>query len=134
MDPITTAIVAALAAGAASGVTEVGKKAIVDAYGGLKAVLKRKFGDDSKIVKAVTELEDEHDFKPNQDALAGRVEQSKANQDAEIVAAAQALLEQLKAAPGGEQHIMTATGSYIAQADRGGTATVSVNRPDTGND
>jgi hypothetical protein len=134
MDPITTAIAAALAAGAVSGATEAGKQALVDAYGELKSRIKKKFGADSKIVKAVTELEDEPGFKPNQEALAGRVEQSQADQDAEILAAAQALLEQLKAAPGGEQHIMTATGNFIAQADRGGTATVSVNRPGAGDD
>jgi hypothetical protein len=134
MDPITTAIVAALAAGAVSGATEVGKQALVDAYGELKSRIEKKFGKESKIVKAVQELEDEPDFEPNRKALAGRVEQSKASQDGEILAAARALLEQIEARPGGEQHVMTATGSYIAQADRGGTATVSVNRPEAGND
>lgn len=44
MDPITAAILAALATGAAAGLTEVSKTALTDAYGGLKALLARKFG------------------------------------------------------------------------------------------
>ena len=44
MDPVTTAIVVALAAGATSGVTEAGRKAIADAYEALKTLLKKKFG------------------------------------------------------------------------------------------
>ncbi len=129
MDPITMAIVAAVAAGVTAGATEVGKQAIVDAYSGLKTLLTDKFGSDSKVVAAVADFESEPDFEPNQTTLAGRVAQVKADKDPDIVAAAQALLDQLKAQPGGEQHIQTATGSYIAQADRGGTATVSVNQP-----
>ncbi len=44
------------------------------------------------------------------------------------------LLEQIKAQPGGEQHIQNAIGSYIAQADHGGTATVTVNHPERNSD
>ena len=43
MEPITTAILAALAAGAAGGATETGKEIIVDTYAALKALLKKKF-------------------------------------------------------------------------------------------
>jgi hypothetical protein len=44
MEPITTAIIAALTAGAASGLTEAAKKSISDAYSGLKTLIKKKFG------------------------------------------------------------------------------------------
>ncbi len=104
MDPITTTIAAALAAGAISGITEAGKQAIADALGQVKNLIKSKFGDDSKIAQAVADLEQEPDFKPNEDALAGRVTQSQADQDQEIMAAVQALKEQIEAAtPAGAQ-------------------------------
>lgn len=44
MDLITTAIVAALSAGAVSGLTEVSKTAVTDAYQTLKDLLAKKFG------------------------------------------------------------------------------------------
>lgn len=44
MDPISTVILAALVSGVAAGVTDVGKKTIVDAYEGLKAVIRTRFG------------------------------------------------------------------------------------------
>ncbi|MCB0000483.1 MAG: hypothetical protein KDE56_32175, partial [Anaerolineales bacterium] len=57
MDPITTTIVAALVAGVTAGVTEVGKKAIVDAYEGVKKVIKTKLGEGSELLKAIMGLE-----------------------------------------------------------------------------
>src|SRR5688572_19663446 len=119
MDPITVAIVAAVTASAAAGAGQVIEKAIVDAYDGLKALIMRKLGDDNKVSPTIEALEAEPDFQPNQAALDGRVKQAKLNEDPDIKAAAQALLEQLKAQPGGEQRIQTAIGNYIAQADRG---------------
>jgi hypothetical protein len=133
MDPITTAIVAALAAGAASGATEIGKQALVDAYGALKAALKKKFGPDSDLADAMHKLEQKPDSAGRKALLQEEVAASQADQDADLLAAAQALLEQIKTRPGGEQHIQQATGSYIAQADRGGTATVTVT-PDRAKD
>ncbi len=129
MDPITMAIVAAIAAGVTAGATEVGKQAIVDAYSGLKTLLKDKFGNESEVVKSVEGVEKRPESDTRKELLKEEVSLAKADKDPDIVAAAQALLDQLKAQPGGEQHIQTATGSYIAQADRGGMATVSVNQP-----
>ena len=58
MDPVTfTAIVAALSAGVATGVGKVVESAVVDAYQGLKATLRRRFGDDGDVVQAVDKLE-----------------------------------------------------------------------------
>lgn len=101
MDPITGAIVAA----AAAGVTELGKKAIVDAYNALKAKIKTKFGDESKIAQAVEAVEDEPEFEPNQTALAGRIEQANAAEDEELENLAQTLLEALRATSAGQKAV-----------------------------
>ena len=124
MDPVTTAILAAITAGIAPGLTEVSKKAILDAYDGLKALIRRKFGDKSELAKVVDGLEQSPESKGRKESLQEEVEKANGEKDPEILAAAQALLEEIKAQPGGEQHIQTAIGSYIAQADRGGTAVV----------
>ena len=129
MDPVTMAIVAALAAGVAGGATEVGKKVVVDSYDALKAALKQKFGVSSDLAEAVEKLEKKPDSAGWKETLQEQVKATKADQDPDVLKAAQALLDQIKAQPSGEQHIQTAIGSYIAQADRGGTATVSVNQP-----
>jgi cobyrinic acid a,c-diamide synthase len=129
MDPITTAIVAALAAGVSSGVTEMGKRIIVDAYEALKAMLKKKLGEQSRVVKSVEFLEAEPGSQASKALVQEAVAASKAEQDPDILQAARILLTQIHTQPGGEQHIQTAIGSYIAQADRGSTATVNVTHP-----
>ena len=61
MDPITTAILAALVMGVTAGAADVGKKAVVDAYDGLKAVIKTKFGAQSDLANSITNLENKRD-------------------------------------------------------------------------
>jgi hypothetical protein len=129
MDPITAALIAALAAGVTSGITEVGKTMFVDAYNGIKALLKKKFGEQSRVVQSVAFLEDMLTSEASKALVHEAVVAAKADQDPELQQAAQALLAQVQAQPGGEQHIQHAIGSYIAQADRGSTASVNVNRP-----
>lgn len=129
MDPITTAIVAALSAGALSGLTETGKQVIADAYGALKILLKKKFGGQSEVVKSVENLEAKPESSNRQGVLQEEVQAVHADQDPDLLQAAQSLLEQIKAQPGGEQHIQNAIGSYIAQASDHSTATVNVNHP-----
>ena len=102
MDPITGAIVAALAAGVASGATEVSKKVIVDAFDGLKAALKKKFGDDSDLAEAVDKLEARPDSTGRQETLKEEVEIAKANDDAQLQQLAEALIEALKSTPEGK--------------------------------
>lgn len=127
MEPITTALVAA----AAAGVTKVGEKAIVEAYTGLKDLLRRKFGAQSEVAKAVAAVEAKPESAGRKATLAEELTAAKADQDQELVAAAHKLLERIEAQPGGVQVIQQATGSNIAQAARGGTATVQVNQPKT---
>jgi hypothetical protein len=128
VDPVTTALVAALAAGVTSGAADIGKKAIVDAYVALKSLLKTRFGTASQVVKAVEDLEGTPDSKGRQGTLQEEVSKAHADQDPELQQAAQQLLTQLRSLPGGEQHIQQAIGSYIAQADRGSNASVNINR------
>ena len=125
MDPITTAILAAVAAG----VTKVGESAVVDAYQALKAAIKKKFGAESDVAASVESLEKKPESQGRKETVQEEVAAAKADQDPEILAAAKALLEKIQAQPGGEQHIQSIIGDYNAQADRGGTASVNVNFP-----
>jgi hypothetical protein len=133
MEPITfTAILGALSVIAAGAGGAVGQNLATDAYEKLKATLRRRFGDDSDLVEAVDKLEQKPDSQGRKQTLQEEVEASGVDQDPEVRQAAQELLDQVRAQPGGEQHIQNAIGSYIAQADRGSTATVNVNQPKDG--
>lgn len=105
MDPVTTAILAAIAAGAAVGVTEVSKQGVVDAYASLKDLLRHKFSQDSPLIEAVEKLEQNPDSEGRKITFQEEVKAAKADQQPDITQAAQALLDQIKAQPGGEQHI-----------------------------
>lgn len=129
MDPITTAIIAALGAGVTAGTTDAAKEAVVNAYNGLKKLIQNKFGKEGDLADAVDRLEQKSDSKARQGVVQEEVCTAKADKDPDLLKAAQELLEQLKSIPGGEQHIQTAQGSFIAQADRNSKATVSVNQP-----
>ena len=59
MEPVTTAIMSAIAAGATMGLTDTANKAIADAYDSLKTLIRRKFGGDSNLVGAVAKLEED---------------------------------------------------------------------------
>jgi hypothetical protein len=129
MEPVTTAILAAAAGGAAAGLKDTAKTAIGDAYAALKALLKRKFGSESKVVEAVEKLESDPESAGWKETVSKEAAKAGANQDQDLIAAAGVALAKLKELPAEQQqHIQTAIGNYIAQADRGGTATVTVNR------
>ena len=130
MEPVTTVILSALAAGAAAGATEAGKKLVVDGYEALKTALTARFGADSELAGAVAGLEKHPDSDGRKQTLDEEIVAAKADGDPELVELARALLDQIESQPGGAQHIQNAVGSYIAQADRGGTASVTVTRKD----
>ena len=92
MEPITTAIVAALAAGAAAGGTEVGKNALVDAYNGLKGLLTKKFGKKKALPDAVEALEKSPDSQGRQMVLDEEVQNALVHEDPEALQAARTLL------------------------------------------
>lgn len=91
MDPITTAIVAAVTAG----VTEVGTKAISDAYQGLKDLIESKLGQDSKVPEAIDGLEGTPESTGRQMVLAENMALEKADWDPELVRLAEKLVQAL---------------------------------------
>ena len=130
MEPVTTAILAAIAAGAAEGITGTAKQMIGDVYNGLKTLITSKLGSTSKAVEAVTKLEEDPTSAGWKETAGKELAKAGVDQDPELVAAAQNVMAKLQKLPQGEQqHIMQANGSYIAQADRGSTATVNTGKP-----
>ena len=93
MDPITTAVLAALPALAAG--------AVKDAYEGLKTVIKRKWGEAAPLTKAVIALEEDPSSKAQAAVLEEKVTAAKATEDSEVAQALHKLVEQLKAAGAG---------------------------------
>jgi tetratricopeptide (TPR) repeat protein len=91
-DPITTAISVALAVGAQSGLTQTSTTVITDAYAQLKALLIKKFGQQSKVVQAVELVEAKPASEARKAMLAEEVAIVKADQDSEVQATAMHLL------------------------------------------
>ena len=130
MEPITTAIIAAIAAGALKSVGQVGENLIADGYAALRSLIVRKFSQQSEVIKAVEGVESRPESEGRRQTLREEIVAAKLDHDAEILQSAQALLDRINAQPGGEKHVQNAVGSYIAQADRHSTAEVHVNSPD----
>ena len=123
---ISDAILAALSTGAAAAATDTVKKAVADAYGGLKSIIQKKFGSESDAAQALAKLESKPDSEGRRQTLHEELALVDAGSDPEVAAAAQALLDAIRALPQTEAHVQLAHGQNIAQADRGGTATVHV--------
>jgi hypothetical protein len=92
MDPITTAILAAVS----PALTDVAKSGIKDAYEALKAVIRRKWGDTAPISKAISAIEEDPNSKAQAAVLEEKVGAVKATDDAEVAQALQQLVEQMK--------------------------------------
>jgi hypothetical protein len=126
---VTSAIIAAISAGAVAGVADTAKSAIADAYQGLKSLIKTKFGHDSEAAEAIDKLEAKPDSGARKEVLAEELKAVNSANDHELVSAAQALLALIKAQPESEKHIQVAQRTGIAQADRGSIATVNMSAP-----
>src|SRR5215475_5576142 len=83
MDPITAAIMAVLPALA----SDVVKEGVKDAYDGLKAVIKRKWGESAPISKAIAAVEEDPKSKAQAAVLEEKVEAVKAHEDADVLQA-----------------------------------------------
>jgi hypothetical protein len=129
MDPVTTAIVAALTAGGTAGITDTAKTAITEAYQSLKDLLRKKFGRESNLIKSVEVLEAKPANVPRQQILDEEIIEVRAYQDPGITQAVQRLLDQIKAQPAGERHVQHIIGDYNAVVQGTGNATVNVNTP-----
>jgi len=92
MDPITTTILAALGVMG----SEVIKSGVKDAYDNLKAVIRRKWGENAPISKAITAIEEDPQSKAQAAVLEEKVAAVKAIADAEVAQALQKLVQQLK--------------------------------------
>jgi hypothetical protein len=91
MDPVTAAIAGAIGAGAMSGLTETTRTAITDVYTKLKDLLAHKFGAKSEVVDAVVRLEAKPDSPARKEELHEVISALGAEQDEEILTAAQRL-------------------------------------------
>ena len=94
MDPITAALVAAIAAGA----TELSKTAVVDAYKGVKALIKRKFGQ-TELPEAIEKLEKRPESKGRQETVNEEIEMAKADKDPEIIKEIEKLQDVIQQVP-----------------------------------
>jgi hypothetical protein len=101
MDPISAAIISGLVAGA----TRVSADALSDAYSALKTMITRRFGGDSGLTNAIEAVERAPESQARQQVLREEVASAGADQDRNILAAADALLDEIRTRPGGQQLI-----------------------------
>lgn len=122
METLTTAIIAALG--------NLGVKAVGDAYEGVKALLQRKFGADNKMAKAIEELEQEPDSEGRKILLKEAAAKAGADKDEDIIKAAQALLEAVKAQPGGAEAVRSIVHQQVSGSGQifSGSGNVTVTR------
>ena len=97
MDPITTAIVAAIAS--------LAEPAAQDAYNSLKKLITTKLFGKPEVLEAVEQLEKKPDSAGRRETLSEEIVSSGAANDKELLAAAAAVLEVVKRQPGGEQTV-----------------------------
>ena len=93
MDIITAAIAGALG--------NLGAATVLHNFNALKEVAQRKFGAASKLYKALMELEEEPDSKERAIIFAEEVQRAGADKDADLLRAAEVLLNEVKKQTGG---------------------------------
>jgi hypothetical protein len=131
MDPITTAIVAALPALA----TDMVSGAVKDTYAGLKSLIMRKFGASSAVAKSVDDLEADPKSEGRAIVLSEQVKKVNAPSDAEVMAAVNKLVEALandKAAGNSSVHIhatMTGGVAGIVGAQNASIGSMDIGSP-----
>ena len=77
--------------------TDVAKSGIKDAYEGLKAVIRRKWGESAPISKAIVAVEEDPNSKAQAAVLEEKVVAVKAADDPDVAQGLQKLVEQMKA-------------------------------------
>ncbi|WP_280451649.1 hypothetical protein [Nocardia cyriacigeorgica] len=91
MDPVTS-IAAAVAAGAAAGITDVANRVIAESYQGLKELLTRRHG----VVEAeIVSVERDPEESMRRELLARELSSSSAGEDPEVLAASRELLHMI---------------------------------------
>jgi len=104
MDPITATLVAAIASGATAGASEVGKSALVDAYNGVKALIKRKFGK-TNLPVFIDDLENNPEDTDLQKVVQKKIESADVHKDPEILKEIEMLVEVVKQMPNVEEKL-----------------------------
>ncbi len=99
MDPISATMFLALASGVVGGMTKVGEEVIVNAYNALNDAIKFVCGVDSKVVKAIAEVEQNPTSKSRKGVVEEEVQAAKLDQNPEIAALAKQLLEAIEKSP-----------------------------------
>jgi hypothetical protein len=127
MDPISL-ILAALAAGATAAVKDTAGEAVKDAYAGLRALVRRRFGGDGKAEAALDAAEQQPEADPV--ALRAQLQVAGADRDDEILRLARELLEQLdpQGARAGKYRVDVSGGKGVVVGDN---ATVTMNFDET---
>ena len=115
MDPISMALIGALASGVAKGVGEAAKSLIPDAYNALKAAIQKKVGADSDAAEALKSVEKKPESKARQAVLAEEIANAGLDKDADLLALAQKLAEALKDAGGNTFNAIAGKNSAIVQ-------------------
>ncbi len=100
MDTITGALVTA----ATSGLTTVGKSAIVDTYNAIKTLIQNKYGN-TDLPDAVEKLEQKPDSQSRQGMVQEELETAGADKDKEMLDLVNQLIEALKETPEGQKAI-----------------------------
>jgi hypothetical protein len=134
MDPIASAIVAALSAGLLESTGKIAGQAVADLYAGLKQLIKSKYGEHSEVAKAVDELEKKPESAGRKGTLEEELAAVKAGTDPEILKVARALLDELREGSVVESSVQMASGSNIVQADRGSKASLNITQTDKDKD
>jgi hypothetical protein len=115
----------AAGAGAAAGLTEVVKRGVVEAYTACKRAIRTQFGDDEDAKEKLAQLEVRPDDPVLQEAVAGFLQTHRADEDAVVTEAAEALRVQLARIQSGTVSMGDVTDTMII-ADRGGIAGVNI--------
>jgi hypothetical protein len=96
MDP-TTIIAAALAAGAAAGLKKTASKAVQDAYGALKTLLRNVYKDHTHVIDAVEHLTKKPSDEHRRKGLESELKEAGLHTHAELVNAADHVLKVVEA-------------------------------------
>ena len=97
MDPITTAVLAALPL--------LATDAVKSSYEGLKAVISRKWGENGPITKAINAVEENPTSKAQAAVLQEKIADAEATKETDVAQALHTLVEELKAHNAGAEAI-----------------------------
>ena len=120
MDPVTTAIMAAIAGGVASGGSKSVEKPVTDACEGLNDILKRKLGSDSDVLVALQRVAAQPEREGHRVTLCEEIQEAPVDEGLEILRTAELLRDMIQEQPDrrklvqqlvrGDNNIFSATG------------------------